>query len=220
MTSYDDSVLKRFWSYVFKTEECWLWLGPRTRGYGALAVPLGSHGASRRSNHIAAHRFSFLLHVGPIPDGLFILHRCDVKTCVNPTHLWPGTHADNMRDMAAKGRSGPHQHPESLLRGENHWTHIHPERLPRGERHGSKTHPERLRRGDSHPSRLYPERVKRGECQWYAKFTEAQIREIRQRYAAAQGRRGIRTELAREYGVQRGTIWFIVTRKTWAHVLD
>lgn len=94
---------ERFWSYVNKTEACWLWTGGRIghcgdQYYGGFA-PNGS-GSTR-----GAHRYSWELHYGAIPVGLCVLHRCDQPRCVNPEHLFLGTKRDNNRDMAAKGRN-------------------------------------------------------------------------------------------------------------------
>lgn len=77
---------------------CWLWIGALCgRGYGTIK---DEHRVMRR-----ATRVSWELHYGPIPDGLCILHKCDNPVCVNPEHLFPGTNADNTRDMFAKGRT-------------------------------------------------------------------------------------------------------------------
>src|SRR5262245_56294238 len=95
MATNDDSVKRRFWSKVQKTETCWLWTGAKTRGYGAINI---DHHA------VLAHRVSYELHIGPIPDGLYVLHRCDVHACVRPDHLFLGTHLDNIQDMVLKKR--------------------------------------------------------------------------------------------------------------------
>ena len=88
---------RTFWSQVTKTATCWLWVGPLTRyGYGDIR--------SGKGKHIGAHRFLYEWAVGEIPDGLFVLHRCDVRNCVRPDHLFLGTAKDNAADMVAKGR--------------------------------------------------------------------------------------------------------------------
>lgn len=92
-------VEERFWRYVMKTESCWEWTGGKGRfGYGAIQV--GGKGSPK----IPAHRLSYKMHVGPIPDGLFVMHTCDNPSCVNPDHLQLGTPKDNTHDMIAKGR--------------------------------------------------------------------------------------------------------------------
>jgi hypothetical protein len=89
---------ERFWGKVERTDTCWLWRGTRTpNGYGQLRV-----GPPWR--YALAHRVAYVLHHGPLPPGQVVAHTCDVRHCVNPAHLWLGTQADNLQDMARKGR--------------------------------------------------------------------------------------------------------------------
>lgn len=99
------TIEERFWERVDKRgpDECWPWTGyDNGYGYGVLTTQVLN---SRRK--VGAHRFSYELHNGPIPDGLDILHKCDNPPCCNPAHLFAGTHMDNMTDMYSKGRRKP-----------------------------------------------------------------------------------------------------------------
>lgn len=92
-------VEERFWRYVSKGEACWLWTGNKApNGYGRI------QSAGRGSPHLAAHRISYEMHHGPIPEGMVVMHACDTPACVNPAHLSVGTYRDNTADMAKKGR--------------------------------------------------------------------------------------------------------------------
>lgn len=87
----------RFNEKIRITPGCWLWLGARNnKGYGQVT--------GRRGRNVLAHRASYELHFGHIPDGHMVLHRCDNPACVNPDHLFTGTAKDNTQDMMQKGR--------------------------------------------------------------------------------------------------------------------
>ncbi len=80
---------------------CWLFMGDRNNwGYGRI----GEGGRGPKQRLILAHRASYEVHMGPIPDGIKVLHRCDVPACINPNHLFLGTLSDNVQDALRKGR--------------------------------------------------------------------------------------------------------------------
>lgn len=86
-----------FWSKVTKTDTCWLWTGSlNPKGYGIIRI---------NNKPIKTHRLSYEQSHGTIPPGLFVCHRCDVRNCVNPDHLFLGTITDNTLDMFSKGRN-------------------------------------------------------------------------------------------------------------------
>lgn len=107
---------------------CWNWTGATDGRYGSMAV---------NGRQTKAHRISWTLTHGDIPDGMFVLHRCDNTLCVNPGHLFIGTQSDNLLDCSRKGRSGAKTQPHRLARGNANGARKHPDRLARGERNGA-----------------------------------------------------------------------------------
>ncbi len=97
----------RFWRFTtpLGKDKCWIWAGNKNqKGYGFFRI--GRYGPVK-----IAHRVSWELHNGPIPDGLCVCHHCDNPSCVNPHHLFVGTQYDNIQDMLAKGRGNKGKHP-------------------------------------------------------------------------------------------------------------
>lgn len=142
---------ERFWKRVNKSgpDQCWLWIGKciNNKGYATFSF-------SRRL--ILVHRFAWVSINGEIPNGMVVCHKCDVPLCCNPDHLWIGTQMENVRDMLSKGRG------------------------PTGKKHGSKTHPESVPRGDYHYSRIDPSRAIMGEINGQSKLTDEIVKEMRQ----------------------------------------
>ncbi len=96
----------RFWEKVQKTDDCWIWLGAKSGGRGYISIS---------GKMVSAPRFSFMLHKGDIPKNICVCHTCDNPACVNPQHLWLGTHSQNMEDMVRKGRIKGEKHPRAKL---------------------------------------------------------------------------------------------------------
>lgn len=96
--------------YLVSESGCWIWTAGKWRGgYGQFNWTPGKQS-------MGAHRAAFLLHVGPIPDGLLVCHSCDVPACVNPSHLFLGSCSDNHKDRNEKGRQAKmEQHGRAKL---------------------------------------------------------------------------------------------------------
>jgi len=198
---FDQKTIDRFWNKVDRTSNpncCWEWTANKLKQrYGRFSIG---------KKHILAHRFSYELHYGKIPDGLDVLHTCDNPPCVNPNHLYLGTQQDNANDMVAKNRQA-----KGIFQG----THTHPESVARGDKSGYRLHPEKYPRGDKHYLRLHPEKASRGEQNGWSKFTNEQILEIRKKYIPW---KYSTTKLAKEYKTSPANIWLIVSRKHWKHI--
>ncbi len=90
-----------FWIKVDKRgeNECWIWKGNKNYlNYGMITDNINK-------KTILVHRLSYEIHYGSIPENMEVCHRCDNPSCVNPIHLFLGTHKDNMKDMSLKGRT-------------------------------------------------------------------------------------------------------------------
>lgn len=180
---------RTFWKRVDKASSprgCWLWTGDKTNlGYGLFRWDGRKQGA---------HRVSWMLTRGDIPEGLEVCHNCpggDNPSCVNPDHLWLGTHAQNMADKEAKGRGV----------------------YPTGERNGSRKR--FLQSFDPNDPKHLPSTSpysNPGERSALSKVTAAQVADIRARYAEGNI---TQRELATEHGLSQPQVSAIITFRSW-----
>jgi len=97
-----DAIERFHKKYEINKSGCWLWTGGTRANSKGVLYP---RHWTNESKSIGAHRFSFELVHGAIPQGMYVCHKCDTPLCVNPDHLFLGSHQDNMRDMVVKKRS-------------------------------------------------------------------------------------------------------------------
>ena len=108
LTKLNKTSVDRFLDKVNFTEGCWEWNGStKSTGYGKIMI---------NKKTVSAHRFSYMLYNGSIPDGMIVRHLCHNKACVNPQHLEVGTHKENTQDSVVDGRmSHGERHPKAKL---------------------------------------------------------------------------------------------------------
>jgi hypothetical protein len=190
---------ERFWPKVKKTDGCWLWTALIEKsGYGRFWY---------KGRMCTASRVVWNIVNGEIPDGLYVLHHCDVRNCVRPDHLFLGTKKDNSVDMLNKGRCKPPI-------GDRNGSRLHPERLARGDRNGMRLHPERVSRGEKH-SKIMLLVGSKGSRHGSAKLNEEDIPKIR----AFIKMKELLKDIGDLFGVSKSTISDIKNHKKWRHVV-
>lgn len=203
--------LNKFKSNYQLSGECWVFQGSlNPDGYGNVWF----EGKCWKS-----HRLSYFIHIGEIPKGYCVCHSCDNRACINPNHLWLGTHQENMMDMVKKKRTlYGEQRPNNKIP-----TSLRPlivERYKNG-----MAQAELAKEYSCHPSAIFsaihhiiPVRNQGfiGEEHPRAILNEEKVREIRKLYSEG----SIPSILAKIYEVKVPTIRSIVRRKNWKHVKD
>jgi hypothetical protein len=221
----DATVAKRFWAHVNKDgpvipgmdTACWEWTGSiRAEGYGVMGYP-NSRGSEQ------AHRVSWEINVGPIPPGLFVLHRCDNRRCVraelNPatSHLFVGTQRDNLLDMARKGRHrGAKLTPDRVRNLRSRYVVGESlNALQKSTGFAKRTVYQALI-GEtwSHVPGSITLRDGRGETHAQARLTRDVVAGLRRRYLSGESCAALSTEL----GVHYNTVEAALKGKTWRHV--
>ena len=178
---------------------CFLWQGAKdTNGYGVTTVD---------ERQVKTHRLAYAIQHGELQGDFCVCHHCDNPSCVNPFHLFLGSHRDNAQDRQRKQRGNP-------AVGDRNGSRTKPECRPRGDKNGSHIHVERRAYGDRNGLRTHPECVKRGESSYFAVLNADVVRQI-----IALRKDGVsQQEIAERFGVTQSNISSILRGATWSHL--
>lgn len=219
-----ERAIKNFWNKVNKTDSCWLWTGAKTTdGYGCFGN--GRLGSKR------AHRFSWEIDRETIPPNMELCHTCDNPSCVNPEHLFIGTHTDNMRDAARK-KKFPLRYGTDHPRGK--WSDEQVKSMV--QLYNSGTPIKEIcslfgicrsslgnilyRSAREHAldgirvSKKKRTPYRKGEHNSRSRFKTDQILKIRNLYESGSSPKEIKSI----FNLPEGTFWSIVCRSTWKHI--
>lgn len=189
---FHQKFIDNFWSQVNKNREdgCWEWMGQKSiYGYGKTSIRI-----NKKTRFLTCHRVSYALENGSVPESLMVMHLCNARFCVNPSHLKLGTAADNLGYAASQNR---------MPKGDNHARRKYPEAWPKGSAHWTNANKEARAKnliGENNPD---------------SRLTNQQALEIRDLYSTG---KYFQRVLAGMFKVSSATISSIVRRKTWTHI--
>lgn len=222
-SQHEDAEMRFERNYEVDDEtECWEWQGAKRLEYGAIGY---------KGRTIGAHRLSYILHNGEIPEGAYICHKCHNRSCVNPDHIYAGDHQDNVQDAI---ENGDYWSPSGVDAYHSKFTDAEVRKIREeyadGETVSTLTDKydssmgtiSRIVTGKTYPDAGGPTDVdthdrmaRRGSDANSAKLTADEVREIRRMYAE---RDLTMAEVGEEFGVSSTTVCDIVNRKIWQHV--